>query len=274
MSTATIKDWRDYPPGKEKYHLYLASRDWAILKERVRARSGGHCERCFNEAENVHHRTPESLYRERIEDLIHVCASCRESLAGPCGEVEYRAVGKLPGYRVGDDGSAWSCWKRGAGGKPVMSDDWRKLKGIVHEKGYLTIGVRGRHHYIHVLVLEAFVGPCPPGMECRHADGDPTNNRLSNLSWGTPAQNAEDRIRHGTSGRGEKHSQVKLTADDVREIVRLKTEEGIQPPAIARRYGVHTMTIWGIFYGRSWGHVTGFPRLHKKPICRRAGSLT
>jgi hypothetical protein len=33
------------------------------------------------------------------------------------------------------------------------------------------------------LVLEAFVGPCPPGHELRFKDGDPLNCDLANLEW-------------------------------------------------------------------------------------------
>jgi hypothetical protein len=38
-------------------------------------------------------------------------------------------------------------------------------------------------------------------MECLHGDGDPTNNNLSNLRWGTSIENEEDKLRHGTRGR-------------------------------------------------------------------------
>ena len=51
---------------------------------------------------------------------------------------------------------------------------------------------------IHRLVLMAFVGPCPEGMECCHKDGNPENNRLDNLRWGTKSSNTKDSIRHGT----------------------------------------------------------------------------
>jgi hypothetical protein len=67
--------------------------------------------------------------------------------------------------------------------------------------GYLTItlsrGQEVRHASVHPLVLEAFVGPRPPGMECCHTDGDKTNNALSNLRWDTKKANELDAIRIG-----------------------------------------------------------------------------
>lgn len=50
---------------------------------------------------------------------------------------------------------------------------------------------------IHVVMLESFVGPRPPGMEALHRDDDPMNRSLENLYWGTPIQNAKDKIRNG-----------------------------------------------------------------------------
>ena len=58
-------------------------------------------------------------------------------------------------------------------------------------------------------VLRTFAGPCPPGMECRHYDDDPWNNRWrpgseaesvaagGNLFWGSKPQNVEDGFRNG-----------------------------------------------------------------------------
>ena len=64
---------------------------------------------------------------------------------------------------------------------------------------HLHVVLEGRNdHLVHHLVLEAFVGPCPPGMEARHADDDPSNNNLSNLSWGTRGENSGDSIRNET----------------------------------------------------------------------------
>jgi hypothetical protein len=67
-------------------------------------------------------------------------------------------------------------------------------------KGHLRVKLRQGQEtkfFVHTLVLTAFVGPCPQGMECRHLDGNPANNRLGNLKWGTPEENWADRRRHG-----------------------------------------------------------------------------
>lgn len=51
---------------------------------------------------------------------------------------------------------------------------------------------------VHRLVLEAFTGPCPKGMESSHLDGDPSNNRSENLIWETHIDNNNRRKEHGT----------------------------------------------------------------------------
>jgi HNH endonuclease len=51
---------------------------------------------------------------------------------------------------------------------------------------------------VHTLVLQAFVGPCPAGMEACHYDGDKANNKLGNLRWDTKRANELDAIRHRT----------------------------------------------------------------------------
>lgn len=57
-------------------------------------------------------------------------------------------------------------------------------------------------NYIHRLVLLAFKGPPPDEhrIEGCHKDGDPTNNRPSNLYWGTSVENAADRKRFSGPG--------------------------------------------------------------------------
>ena len=60
----------------------------------------------------------------------------------------------------------------------------------------MAVGIGGTK-YIHRLVLEAFVGPCPEGMETCHNNGVRTDNRLENLRWDTSSANNDDIVKHG-----------------------------------------------------------------------------
>lgn len=77
-----------------------------------------------------------------------------------------------------------------------------RLLAPADRKWQLQVGLqrdgRWRGLSIHRLVLEAFVGPCPPGMECCHNDGNYRNNRVENLRWDTHAANMADKRSHGT----------------------------------------------------------------------------
>lgn len=112
-------------------------------------------------------------------------------------------------------------------------------------------GGRPFYRYTYQLVLEAFVGPRPAGMEPRHLDGNTRNNQRSNLAWGTPVENEADKRRHGTIATGERNGAAKLTAELVREI---RAAGGTQA-AIAERYGVSQPTVARVRARRIWAHV-------------------
>ncbi len=69
-------------------------------------------------------------------------------------------------------------------------DGYRKMHVRVGHRKYKLI-------FAHHLVLEAFVGPRPELMICRHLDGNPSNNRIDNLKWGTAVENKQDDLRNG-----------------------------------------------------------------------------
>jgi len=46
--------------------------------------------------------------------------------------------------------------------------------------------------YRYQIIMLTFVGPCPPGLEVCHEDGDPTNDALSNLRYDTHQANQTD----------------------------------------------------------------------------------
>lgn len=106
--------------------------------------------------------------------------------------------------------------------------------------------------YVHEAVAAAFIGPRPDGQYVRHLDGDRTNNRLSNIAYGTPAENISDAREHGTMSRGEAHTKSILTEAQVREI---RAAGKTNRNDLAARYGVHRVTIEKIIGGRSWKHV-------------------
>lgn len=176
--------------------------------------------------------------------------------------VEYRNIPGAPHYRVSNDGRVQSCRVRGRY-VWTYTNQWRNMNLYPDKRGrcsvILHIAKKPVNYFVHRLVLEAFVGPCPPGMECRHLDGDPTNNHISNLAWGTPKENAEDRERHGRTAKGEKQGYAKLTADDVREIVS-QAKAGVSQRRIASAIGTTQSNVWRIVSGDSWNHVTGFPK--------------
>lgn len=77
----------------------------------------------------------------------------------------------------------------------------RKLQPDVHD-AYLTVNLSRdgtvKKYFVHRLVLLTFVGPCPEGMESRHLNGKPDDNRLHNLKWDTRIANARDKYEHRT----------------------------------------------------------------------------
>lgn len=139
-----------------------------------------------------------------------------------------------------------------------MTDTWLPLKPILTRWGHLVVNLHrdGRkfRRYIHRLVLEAFVGPRPPGLICCHWDGDPANNRLENLRWDTYKSNCDDMLRHGTRRLGETGTRARLKEAEVREIRRLMAD-GASPEVLAARFGVGSPNIKAIACGRTWRHL-------------------
>lgn len=113
-------------------------------------------------------------------------------------DASYRHIPGHEGYYARADGTVWSSWSRG--GKSAITSSLRQIFGRKHSRsGHIEVRLRCRRQFkLHHLVLMAFVGPRPEGMECRHLNGIPYDNRLSNLVWGTRRENCGDAMKHGT----------------------------------------------------------------------------
>ena len=110
-------------------------------------------------------------------------------------------------------------WKRVEGSTYEVSDlgQVRRLGRVLQPEdtagnGLLSVRLRRngmtRRYYVHLLVLEAFVGPPPAATyRCHRADGNRTNNAASNLSWNPPSGRRAPKVP-GVDRR------VKLTEED------------------------------------------------------------
>lgn len=197
-------------------------------------------------------------------------ASSTDALTGTPASADTRwapMVGFKGRYEVSDDGRVRSvtrtfmhCSPSGATWPHVFPS--RELRQQIDNGGYLRVSIRsddGVSHFklVHRLVLEAFVGACPAGLECCHNDDNKHNNRLNNLRWDTKSSNMKDAFRHGRllcGQKGESCRTHKLTEDDVRNI-RTELAGGIASSVLASRYGVTYSNIWSIGKRLIWQHV-------------------
>ena len=129
----------------------------------------------------------------------------------------------------------------------------RILKGSLdHGYRYIRPAGHGRMRFIHVLVLEAFVGPSGEDEWCRHLNGVKTDNRLANLRWGTASENYADSVRHGTAARGIRHPRAKLNEKQVYEIRQMYFGGNITQRALAKEYGLNHSTVQSLLEYRTW----------------------
>lgn len=167
-------------------------------------------------------------------------------------DVSYRDVPGLSGYRVGDDGSVWSCRRSrrkgaGLGSHSIVTGEWRKRRPTPDRQGYLRLSVRVDDRVklvaVHRLVLLAFTGPPAAGQVACHFNGCRSDNRPGNLRWDSVLANNRDRYRHGTMPRGESHGRTKLT-DDQKAAALAMLESGSTRTEVAKHFGVARSTVW------------------------------
>lgn len=179
--------------------------------------------------------------------------------------VSYREIPGFPGYRIGDDGSVWSCRERVhviglRGSQSVIGTAWHRLRVRQNQNGYAIITIRARNktvtRLVHQLVLETFVGPCPSGMEaCHFPYRNKTNNALSNLRWDTKVANAADRVAHGNGLAGDGNPRHKLTEAEVIQARATYLAGGISHAGLASRYGITSSAMGKIIRGAAWRHL-------------------
>ena len=124
----------------------------------------------------------------------------------------WKDIEGYPGYQVSNKGRVSS------GSRPGYARRMTIILKPYYNKGYAQVhlsckGVQ-RSFEVHRLVLNAFVGT-QPDMFGLHADNDPSNNSLDNLSWGTHEDNM---TQMRNDNRSQKPSLRKFNDEQVREI--------------------------------------------------------
>lgn len=141
---------------------------------------------------------------------------------------------------------------------------FRVNKGRIHSpcqrQGYPIVSLRGGlkmpNHYVHRLVAGAFIPNPENKPHINHINSVRNDNRVENLEWCTPAENAQHSARMGRRNplRGEDCPTSVLTAKQVRSI-RRRLGGGARPAHLAREYGVDRGTIVQIKYRKTWNHL-------------------
>jgi hypothetical protein len=120
-------------------------------------------------------------------------------------------------------------------------------------QGYLVVsisqGSKAKTQRVNRLVLLAFVGPCPEGMEGCHGNGDRGDNRLENLRWDTHQGNQVDRLKHGTD-------DATLSETEAEQAV-VHARAGMKAPQTADLFQVGYCVASDLVHGRTWKHLTG-----------------
>lgn len=162
---------------------------------------------------------------------------------------EWRPVVGYEGlYEVSDLGRVRRLERLVAGSTAGTRRLKPRLRKTAVVRGYAVVQLTdesGAHEMcrVHRLVLKAFVGPCPDGMQGCHDNGDALDNRLRNLRWDTRSGNEADKLRHGTHIRGERHPNLVLTDGVVRKARELK-QGGAGLKEISARLGISEVSAW------------------------------
>ena len=165
-------------------------------------------------------------------------------------EVWRHVVGYENLYMVSDQGRIRSLVRKVGnahrGGKVLKQTPvgkWGHLKVSLCRDGECHCAL------VHRLVLEAFVGPCPLGMEsCHFPDSNPSNNWLNNLRWDTSTANNIDAVKHGTLRSGDDHEWTRYNYSAIYKL----HNEGLSRKEISASIGISRSHLEKVLNGCNW----------------------
>ena len=131
----------------------------------------------------------------------------------------------------------------------------KHILGSINTNGYRRLQLNftdgKRKVYTHKVVADHFVNnPLKLPLVC-HINHDKTDNRHTNLEYGTHKHNMREMLNADRQPKGSCKHNSKLTESDIPKIWDMK-DEGFSAAEIAKRYSLHPRTIGDIFRGRNW----------------------
>ncbi len=119
---------------------------------------------------------------------------------------------------------------------PMRCGQKRKQYSVVR----LCDAGRQKDFKVHVLVLETFIGPRPKGTLALHKNDDTHNNSLTNVYWGTHADNERD----------ARYTNTKISVVQSKEIKRRRLD-GERGCDLAREFRISQQFVCDLHMGRS-----------------------
>ncbi len=161
----------------------------------------------------------------------------------------WKPIPSFSGYEVSDLGRVRSY--RVLGRRSSIASIPQRILKPGCNGAYRSVSLRrgkiGYSRRIARLVLEAFVGPCPEGMERCHNDSNPENDRLDNLRYDTHANNCRDGFGEHTS-RLTKQESVQL---------REMASQGVSDKELASRFNTSTSKVGRCRRGETYRYAKG-----------------
>lgn len=162
----------------------------------------------------------------------------------------WKSPPSFPGYEVSSAGRVRSVVRLKAGEKRTI------IVGRDNGRGYelihMVVGGKRTGRCVHRVVADAFIGPCPIGMEVNHKDCNKWNNTPGNLEYVSRGRNIAHAYEKGRriASAGERNCKAKLTVEQVAEIRRIG--RSLPQSQVGKMYGVRQSAISAILTGKYW----------------------
>ncbi len=148
-------------------------------------------------------------------------------------------------YSVSEDGRVYSIRYS------KMMKPWTHPDG--HAQVRLWLDGKRTTWYVHRIVASTFLKPEEGREVVRHLDGNPRNNHVDNLAWGTQSDNIRDAVRHGTHAQARKNFCVR--GHPIVRVEGKQKDRKCQPCAKLRRS--KGMNVNDPRHGTNAGYCTG-----------------